>query len=1236
MTKLILVPQGRTSAFNVASTCTEIGDYAFYHSNANGPVIYDQVKTINTYAFSGVKSNFKVYCLKDTPTETFVKNKSISYTYAYEYTTASDGVTITKYSGPYTSPGVPTSINGKSVIAIGDEAFKGNTSVTYVYLYSPISTIGSSAFYGCTNLKRVTMPSAVTQIGDRAFYNCSSMDTLSLPSSLQKIGTYAFGYCSSLTDVTIPNSVTQLNYGSFYGCTNLTSLNIGTGLKNIGAYSFENTGLTSQYIPKNVTFIGDNAFGYKYSSNAHTLNSSFEYISGYPDTEAEVYANDNDITFKSFIEYSVSNGSVTIDKYTGSDTSVVIPSTIGGYPVTKIKSYAFNGSNVTSVTLPSSMTQIDGYAFYGASKLKSIYIPSSVTSIGSYAFEFCTSLTSINIPATVKSIGNGAFYGCTSLSSLTLNSGLQTIGKYAFTNVALTSVTVPKTVTTINEYAFAYNYANSTYTAVSGFTMTGYVDTAAETYANNNTHITFKPQYETLTNTSTVDKTSITLGGTVKVTAGATGGKKPYEFAVYYKKGSGSYTTLQSFSSNTSVNFTPTSSGTYTIMVTASDYRNVTTSKTFTVTVTAPELVNNSTISAATVNTGDNITVTGKATGGEGSYSYKVTYQKKDALYWNIVQSYSSNNSVSFSIDTAGEYTVCVDVTDGNSTVTSKYFDVTVKEPLTNNSTISATTVKVGEEITVNAAASGGEGSYTYCAAYVDEGQNSVVVQNYTSNNIISFSINNAGEYTVYVIVKDSNGNVSEKSFDITVEQKDELVNNSGMSSDSITLGDTVTLTGAAAGGTAPYKYAYYYKNSTDSKYTTLKGYSTTDTVSFTPTETGTYSVVIYTKDNDGTIMKKTFKLTVKNVALVNNSKLSADSINLGGTVTITGEAAGGTAPYKYAYYYKKSTDSSYTTIKGFSETSTVSLEPTEAGSYIVVVKVKDNAGTIARSEYTLTVANAALANNSELSSEKIALGGTVTITGEAAGGTAPYQYAVYYKNSTDSKFSTLQTYSAANTVTFQPTETGTYSVVVYVKDNNGATVKKTMKLTVENALTNTSELSSEKIALGGTVTITGKATGGTAPYQYAVYYKNSTDSKFSTLQTYSATDTVTFKPTATGTYSVVVYVKDNDGTTVKKTMKLTVEDAALTNTSKLAAASIALGSSVKIKGSATGGTAPYQYAFYYKNSTDSKFTTLKSYSSTATVSFKPTAAGTYSVVVYVKDNDGTIVKKTLKLTVTE
>ena len=87
--------------------------------------------------------------------------------------------------------------------------------------------------------------------------------------------------------------------------------------------------------------------------------------------------------------YSVSNGKASIGA-TPSSGAITIPSTLGGYPVTKIGSGAFAGSRgLTSVTIPEGVTTIGGYAFSRCDSLSTITIPESVISIGFKAFNAC-------------------------------------------------------------------------------------------------------------------------------------------------------------------------------------------------------------------------------------------------------------------------------------------------------------------------------------------------------------------------------------------------------------------------------------------------------------------------------------------------------------------------------------------------------------------------------------------------------------------------------------------------------------------------------------------------------------------------------------------------------------------------------------------------------------------------------------------------------------------------------
>ena len=141
-----------------------------------------------------------------------------------------------------------------------------------------------------------------------------------------------------------------------------------------------------------------------------------------------------------------------------------------------------NGTKVTNLTIPNTVTKIGNYTFYSCKGLTSVTIPTSVTSIGDFSFCGCSGLTSVTIPTSVTSIGYRAFSACSNIITVNWNATICANFEYIYrpfyelTNITtfnfgdsvnhiptclcygltgLTSVTIPSSVTSIGEYAFS-------------------------------------------------------------------------------------------------------------------------------------------------------------------------------------------------------------------------------------------------------------------------------------------------------------------------------------------------------------------------------------------------------------------------------------------------------------------------------------------------------------------------------------------------------------------------------------------------------------------------------------------------------------------------------------------------------------------------------------------------------------------------------------------------------------
>ena len=154
----------------------------------------------------------------------------------------------------------------------------------------------------------------------------------------------------------------------------------------------------------------------------------------------------------------------TITGYNGSATALYIPGEIDGHEVVAIGDRAFqNRTDLKTVMIPDSVTEISGMAFYGCSGLGNVTLSKNLKSLGSSTFGNCDGLTQIEIPKSLERAGDdyfasyapGAFSGCKNLKHISFEEGITEIAYKLFSNcTGLEEITIPDTVTTIKGNAF--------------------------------------------------------------------------------------------------------------------------------------------------------------------------------------------------------------------------------------------------------------------------------------------------------------------------------------------------------------------------------------------------------------------------------------------------------------------------------------------------------------------------------------------------------------------------------------------------------------------------------------------------------------------------------------------------------------------------------------------------------------------------------------------------------------
>ena len=255
---------------------------------------------------------------------------------------------------------------------------------------------------------------------------------------------------------------------------------------------------------------------------------------------------------------------------------------------------------------------------------------------------------------------------------------------------------------------------------------------------------------------------------TVTFTAEAAGGKEGYTYKfIVYNKTTGTWGVVQNYSSKNTCTWTKGSAGDRYFYVDVKDAAgNVARSEALNVKIeaTAPKVT--LTGSSETVNAGAKLTLTAQTTLGSGC-TYKFIIFNPATNQWFKLQDFSLSNTFTWTAGSDGTRLFYVDVKDADGNVTrSKALNVTIGNGSANwlsvKATVSSNTSKTGDKITFTAEGIGGKAGYTYkMVVYNKTTKTWGLVQNFSSNNTITWIAGTTGDREFYIDVKDADGNVA-------------------------------------------------------------------------------------------------------------------------------------------------------------------------------------------------------------------------------------------------------------------------------------------------------------------------------------------------------------------------------------------------------------------------------------------------------------------------------------------
>lgn len=310
------------------------------------------------------------------------------------------------------------------------------------------NTLPDGTFLECPDLTTVTLAQGFKSVGNYAFQKCPKLTSVSIPSTLEYIGHYAFSECPELEGITFPATMRTIGNYAFRQCPKLDNIVLPAGVQ-FGTCVFSQCNLSSITFPEEpMVSMADDPFGQQPNIKSMTIPGWLETV---PNKMFFGWDALTSITFEEGVKVLGYN----LASFCNNLTTITLPSTlttINGATVygskgafqgcPKLTDILLTAPSDTNGKLPDSLTEIGAYAFSSCPGLTSITLPANLEEIGYNAFSNCSNLELPSFPETLKKIGTEAFFRCKKDGIVTLHAGMS-IGTLAFAQCDPVEINLP-------------------------------------------------------------------------------------------------------------------------------------------------------------------------------------------------------------------------------------------------------------------------------------------------------------------------------------------------------------------------------------------------------------------------------------------------------------------------------------------------------------------------------------------------------------------------------------------------------------------------------------------------------------------------------------------------------------------------------------------------------------------------------------------------------------------------